>query len=334
MNIVVLRYGGLGDILLATPLLRVLKEQHPEAAVTFVTEAANVGILKHSTFVHTSVGLDKATRSSLIASYKKGCAIRNAVGVIDLYVNLQPSLKSAAIGIGLMPRLTWSFKKDRTVQPSTGKVRHAIDDFLNVLPDGIPANADRSMEFVIDNESKKTANAKLNQLGIEVTQAILINPAGTRDINRWPTAKIANLISWIDENLSKYTPVLVGGPSDAWLEHEINEQLDNAVASLVGRLTLQELGGLMEDAAVTITGDTGPLHIAAAVNARIVCLSGAADPDRTGPSNNPKDLVVINRSLPCVPCQGRSCKRGDIACMTQMSVESVVDALERRIKAG
>ena len=90
----------------------------------------------------------------------------------------------------------------------------------------------------------------------------------------------------------------------------------------------------MQPAAFTVTGDTGPLHIAAAVGARIVCLSGTADPDLTGPSNNPFDLVVINSSLSCVPCQGRSCKRGDIACMTQMSVTSVVDAVERRIKAG
>ncbi len=334
MNIVVLRYGGLGDILLATPLLKVLKQHFSAASITFVTESGNTGILKNSTLVTSTIGLDKVTRASLRGSYSKGCSIRKNVGKVDLYVNLQPSLKSIALGFGLVAGATWTFKKDRRIQAGTGKVRHAIDDFLNVIPGGIPLGADRAMEFVITDDAKYTATTIANDLGIDIATSIVINPAGTRDINRWPPEKLAEFIMWIETNLPGYTPVLIGGPGDVWLEDAIVGNLDRPVKSLVGKLTLQELGAVMQASAVTVTGDTGPLHIAAAVGARIVCLSGAADPDRTGPSNNPLDLVVINRSLPCVPCQGRSCKRGDIACMTQMTVESVANALERRIKTG
>ncbi len=334
MNIVVLRYGGLGDILLATPLLRIIKKKYPAASITFVTETGNTSILANSTLVVSTHGLDKGTRSSVYGSYTAGSSLRKQTGSIGLYVNLQPSLKSIAFGIGLMPKLTWTFKKDRRIQMETGKVRHAIDDFLNVLPHGIPSDANRTMEFVIPADAKSKAETKATELGINLSTAIVINPAGTRDINRWPPDKLAEFIGWMEVNLGGYTPVIVGGPGDAWLEDSIVRHLGRPVKSLIGKLSLQELGAVLQHAAVTVTGDTGPLHIAAAVGARIVCLSGAADPDRTGPSNNPFDLVVINRSLPCVPCQGRSCKRGDIACMTQMSVASVVDAVERRIKAG
>lgn len=334
MNIVILRYGGLGDILLATPLVRVLKRRHRGATITFVTETGNVAILAHSTLVGSVIGLDKATRSSVVASFAKATVLRKHLGKVDLFVNLQPSLKSIAFGLGLAPSRTLTFKKDRRIQSETGKVRHAIDDFLNVLPDGIPAGVDRGMEFIVAQDAHASAEQKLNQLSIDVASSILINPAGTRDINRWPPEKIAQLIEWIYLHMPGYTPVLIGGPGDSWLEEAIIRNLVNPTKSLVGKLSLQELGAVMQRAPAVVTGDTGPLHIASAVGARIVCLSGAADPDRTGPSNNPLDLVVINRSLSCVPCQGRSCKRGDIACMTQMSVESVVDALERRIKTG
>jgi ADP-heptose:LPS heptosyltransferase len=334
VNIVVLRYGGLGDILLATPLLRVLHERFKDAAITFVTESGNLGILANSTLVQSTIGLDKATRSSIIASFAKATALRKHLGEVDLFINLQPSLKSFALGLGLMPKTTWTFKKDRRTQTTTGKVRHAIDDFLNVLPGGIPPGVDRGMEFVITQDAKESGERKLSELSIDVTSAIMINPAGTRDINRWPPEKLAQFIEWIDNHMQGHSPVLIGGPGDARLEEAIVGHIGRPIRSLVGKLSLQELGAVMQSAAATVTGDTGPLHIAAAVGARIVCLSGAADPDRTGPSNNPRDLVVINRTLSCVPCQGRSCKRGDIACMTQMSVESVVAALERRIKAG
>ncbi len=334
MNIVILRYGGLGDILLATPLVRVLKLRHRDATITFVTETGNVAILANSTLVGSVIGLDKATRSSVVASFAKATALRKLLGKVDLFVNLQPSLKSIAFGLGLAPSRTLTFKKDRRIQSDTGKVRHAIDDFLNVLPGGIPAGVDRGMEFIVTQDAQASAEQKLNHLSIDVASSILINPAGTRDINRWPPEKIAQFIEWIYLHMPGYTPVLIGGPGDSWLEEAIVRDLVNPTKSLVGKLSLQELGAVMQRAPAVVTGDTGPLHIASAVGARIVCLSGAADPDRTGPSNNPLDLVVINRSLPCVPCQGRSCKRGDIACMTQMSVESVVDALERRIKTG
>lgn len=334
MNIVVLRYGGLGDILLATPLLRIVNQRYPGASITFVTESGNTSILANSTLVVSTHGLDKLTRSSVYKSLAAGSSLRTQLGSIDLYVNLQPSMKSIAIGFGLMPKATWTFKKDRRIQTATGKVRHAIDDFLNVLPDGVPSDANRLMEFVIPLAAKSQAEKKATELGINLSTAVVINPAGTRDINRWPPDKLAEFIGWMEANLTGYTPVLIGGPGDSWLEDAIVGHLGRPVKSLIGKLSLQELGAVVQQAAVTVTGDTGPLHIAAAVGAHIVCLSGAADPDRTGPSNNPFDLVVINRSLACVPCQGRSCKRGDIACMTQMSVASVVDAVERRIKAG
>jgi ADP-heptose:LPS heptosyltransferase len=102
------------------------------------------------------------------------------------------------------------------------------------------------------------------------------------------------------------------------------------VANLSGRLSVKELGALLSRANCVVTGDTGPLHIASAVKAPIVCLSGAADPDRTGPLN-PRDLVVINRDLACVPCQGRTCARRDIACMNQMPIEWVMTAVRQRL---
>jgi hypothetical protein len=72
------------------------------------------------------------------------------------------------------------------------------------------------------------------------------------------------------------------------------------------------------------------MHIASALGTPMVVLSGAADPDRTGPLS-PRDLVVINRDLPCVPCGDRTCRRVDIACMTQMPVDWVIEAVRRRL---
>jgi ADP-heptose:LPS heptosyltransferase len=102
------------------------------------------------------------------------------------------------------------------------------------------------------------------------------------------------------------------------------------VLNLAARLKIKETGALLARTNVLVTPDTGPMHIASALGTPMVVLSGAADPDRTGPLS-PRDLVVINRELPCVPCGDRTCRRGDIACMTQMPVDWVMEAVRRRL---
>ena len=203
--------------------------------------------------------------------------------------------------------------------------REIIDDFAKELtPLGIPVT-DRQLDFFVPEEARLSLAQKLDI----TTPFIAINPAGTRDINRWPPERFAQLIERLDATGRRV--LLLGGPGDVALAQEIAEQTQAPVENLAGKLTVKELGALLEKAACVVTGDTGPLHIASAVKAPIVCLSGAADPDRTGPTR-PGDLVVINRELSCVPCQARSCKRGDIACMTQMPVEWVLDAISRRLR--
>jgi ADP-heptose:LPS heptosyltransferase len=81
---------------------------------------------------------------------------------------------------------------------------------------------------------------------------------------------------------------------------------------------------------VLLTCDTGPMHIGAAVGTPLVVLSGAADPDRTGPLTE-TSTVLIDRTLPCVPCRDRICARGDMMCMQNLSVPAVISALALRM---
>ncbi len=323
MRICVVRLGGMGDILLATPTLRALAAHYQTAQIDFVVgpgmEAAVAGlpytarILAFDRKKHWGAGLPGFLKTL------------RAEGCYDLFLNFQPSIKTLALAVLAQPKQTIVFKKDRRKQLDTGRVRHAIDDFAKDVRSLGVMVTDRQLDFFVPESARQSLAAKLDL----TTPYIAINPAGTRDINRWPTERFAQLIERLD-SLGRRV-LLLGGPGDVTLAQEIVGQSKAPVENLAGKLTVKELGALLERAACVVTGDTGPLHIASAVKAPIVCLSGAADPDRTGPTR-PGDLVVINRALSCVPCQARSCRRGDIACMTQMPVEWVLDAIERRVK--
>ncbi|MBB6051591.1 glycosyltransferase family 9 protein [Armatimonas rosea] len=323
MRVCVVRLGGMGDILLATPTLRALAAHFPGSTIDFVVgpgmEAAVTGlpyagrILAFDRKKHWGKGLPGFVKTL------------RADGRYDLFLNFQPSLKTLTLMALSQPQQTIVFKKDRRKQAATGRVRHAIDDFAKELvPLGITVT-DRQLDFFVPEAARESLAAKLD-LSVPY---IAINPAGTRDINRWPPERFAELIERLVGAGRRV--LLLGGPGDLALASEIAGKTQAPVENLAGKLTVKELGALLERATCVVTGDTGPLHIASAVKAPIVCLSGAADPDRTGPTR-PGDLVVINRELSCVPCQARSCKRGDIACMTQLPVDGVWDAIERRIR--
>jgi len=82
-----------------------------------------------------------------------------------------------------------------------------------------------------------------------------------------------------------------------------------------------------------LTCDTGPMHIGAALQTPLVVLSGAADPNRTGPLTE-NSTVLIDYSLPCVPCRDRICARGDVMCMQNLTVPSVNSSIEVHFRAA
>lgn len=333
-RICVVRYGGMGDILLATPAVRALSRHFDTNEIDFIVGRGMKAALEGIPYLRHIIEFDKDGPDAQLRNFLPFLRDLRSRRY-DLFVNFHPNAKSILMAlVSGAPRII-TFRKDRRKQADTGRVRHAIDDFTKeLMPLGIPVVTDRRMDFVVPEIAHEKVRALLAAEGIGLDDTLLVvNPAGTRDINRWPAPRFAEFLSRMAREMPRVRLVLCGGPGDVDLANGILAATDAAVVNTAGRLRIKELGALLARASVVLTGDTGPLHIAAALGTPLVCLSGAADPDRTGPSNNPRDLVVIHRDLPCVPCQGRSCARGDIACMTQMPVDWVFEAVRRRLSS-
>ena len=194
------------------------------------------------------------------------------------------------------------------------------------------------MDFIVPDSAHASLTAKLRRLGWrEGSRLLVINPAASRPINRWPLERFQALAAHFAG-----TPgcqVMVTGAPRSFLT--VMDGLDEvglaaAVAAadprildLAGQLTVKELGALLERANTFLTCDTGPMHIGSAVGVPMVVLSGAADPDRTGPLGEDAS-VLIDRTLGCVPCRDRRCARGDVMCMQNLSVENVIAAVAER----
>ena len=123
---------------------------------------------------------------------------------------------------------------------------------------------------------------------------------------------------------------VMDGLDEVGLAREV-ASVDQRILNLAGQLSVKEFGALLARADTLLTCDTGPMHIAAALNTPLVVLSGAADPDRTGPLTE-NSTVLIDRELSCVPCRDRICVRGDVLCMSNLSVPGVLAAIGERLE--
>ena len=101
---------------------------------------------------------------------------------------------------------------------------------------------------------------------------------------------------------------------------------DGQVANLAGKTSLRELAAICSRASLFVGNDSGPAHLAAAVGAPIVVLSGADDPKETSPLSNSKRLIYLDH-LECISCVKNRCPlRGDetMRCMDDITVDMVM----------
>jgi len=325
----------MGDILLATPSLRAVHQAFPGIQIDFIVGGGMTDALADHPLVRRVITFDKRGIDSR-ADHFAAFLFRLSRTRYDIVVNLHPSAKSMLMVAASRARTRISFNKDVTVDPNTGRVAHAIDDFTKQLKAiGIDNVDDRHLDFYVD------AGARRRVLGLTDAQGrkvLVINAAASRPINRWPTDRFKALANHFASQ-SDILVVLTGAPRSF---HTVFDDIDEIslaseiagahpnILNLAGQLTVRELGALLSECDAFLTCDTGPMHVGSAVRAPMVVLSGAADPERTGPIN-PEATVLIDRSLPCVPCRQRTCVFGDVRCMKGLSTQKVIEALTDKL---
>ncbi|HEY3332348.1 MAG TPA: glycosyltransferase family 9 protein [Capsulimonadaceae bacterium] len=332
----IVRFGGLGDILLSTPTVRAIAQEFPGIEIDYIVGKGLTPVLSGIPYIRRIIEFDKNGADSsphAIASFLSRLASEG----YDLFVNLHPSVKTALFGLASGARKHVWFVKDRRRNALTGKVPHAIDDFAKELSHlGIDDIDSHAMDFVVPAADVAQAREILASTGVAETDKLLVmNPAATRYVNRWAPERFADLCDRY-VGIDGVKVVVTGGSGDRKLIDEMlgNSQRARDVIDLGGKLSIKQLGAVLARADAFVTADTGPMHIAAALDAPLICLSGAADPDRTGPLS-PKSTVLIDRSLPCVSCQNKTCQFGmDIKCMTGISVDAVASAIDDKFRVS
>lgn len=339
----------MGDIVHALPFLKAVKERFPDASVDWAVSKNLRGILEDNPLINELIVFDKDLWKSIrniprtsrdISSLRKTLKSRN----YDIVVDLQGLLRSGLISLSTPSPLRVGFADARegsrfmyNRKVAVNGITHAVDKNLEVAR-AIGATAKKA-EFPLSIDDKP--RRKIKELLGDVKKYILILPSARWSSKRWPTINFAALI------LKLSIPcVIAGSGSDKEICKEVTDSLSvknqippapsfnkvrkgGFVINLCGETSLKELAALIEGAKAVVSNDSGPMHIAAALNRPLVALFGPTDPSKTGPYGwqKNKDMQVIRRDVSCSPCFKKRCK--EPLCMTEISAEMVFDKLRK-----
>jgi heptosyltransferase-1 len=342
-RILIVRLSALGDIVHALPVLTRLRQSFPAAHIDWLVE---------ENYAPTLALASGLTRRIIVRATSEGSspdAVRFATGMgyvraasflrkqtYDVAFDLQGLLKSAVWARASGARRVIGFDRDHLREPFAASfytettmpdgAGHVIRKNLSILQalKIDPGPADLAVEPHGTPEIIKAIQTAGGSNGY-----IVINPGAAWPNKCWPPDRFAALAKSLRDRTGLHS-LVTWGPKERALAEAVSHGSGGA-ATPAPATTIIDLAALMRSAALVISGDTGPLHIGAAVGAPIVGLFGPTRPERNGPWE-PRD-EVISRAETCVCHHKRHCLRG-APCINEIGVDEVLAAAERRLRSG
>ncbi len=351
MNILIVKLSAIGDVVHTLPSLAALRRLYPQAHITWVIEAAAADLITgHSCLDRVLVSHRKRWRREA----KRG-RITKIMGEIasfihelrsrpyDLVIDFHGLFKSAVL-VGLsggVRKLGYDSMQEGSGLFYNEKIpedmaKHAVDRYLDFpayleVQAGKAAVAGPPPTFNIPwddhNEQNVTFLLAKNHLD-EEAPFVAINPVALWPTKLWREDLFAALADRIAQELG--IPVVFTGSRDEqpYIDAVMQHVPAGLILNLAGQTSLKDLACLYRRAALVVTTDSGPMHIAAAVGTTVVALFGPTDPRRTGPYGSRH--AVIRKELPCSPCFRKTCPTRE--CMEGITVEEVWEGVKEKLR--
>jgi heptosyltransferase I len=334
-NFLIVRLGALGDVVHAIPFAAALRHEFPHARIDWMVEPRYSAVLDLVNGLDRRIAVDPrwfmrgAERSRLMRTLGELRRVQ-----YDVAFDLQGLLKSAVLARAVRPRRVVGFPRRHlreplarlfyTAAPDPGAATHVIYKNLALL--AAVGAQERRVQFPLSIPRSETVESVQQRFAPH--GFVLINPGAAWPNKRWPAACFGAVAASIRQTYGLQSLVL-WGPGEKDLAHQVADAAAGA-ADVSPPTSVAEIAGIARAARLMISGDTGPMHIAAAVGTPLVTLFGPTRPDRNGPWALYD--IALSRVDQCSCVYERQCRR-DVPCITDIGVDEVLAAVERRLHA-
>jgi len=337
---VVFRLSSIGDIVLASALLRVLRAAAgPKARIDFVVKKEFADLVKFNHRLSVVHELDDSRGFPALQEMRETLRAEAYDLVIDIHNNLRTiylrNFCNTREAVTVDKRLYERWQLVHLKRDIYTDRVHVADRYIETVREFGISNDGKGLELFIPDEIQFAVSGKIAKLRLnEFERVIGVCPGAKHFTKRWQRDKFAEVCSRLAREAR--TKILVFGSEqdkgeNAAIAAAINRAANgNSATDFSGDFSLLEVAAAMEFCDVVLTNDTGLMHIACARQRKVVAIFGSTVLQFGFGPYGTEAIVVENNSLACRPCShiGRSeCPKGHFKCMADIGVEEVHRAI-------
>ena len=339
-NLLIIKLRYIGDVLLATPVLRALRERFPEARLTVAVNRGTEEVLKWNPDVQEVLVVEKGGLAEQLR-FLREVRRRRFDAVIDLTDGDRAAalagLSGAPLRIGFNEEHRWRGLLFTTIAPALSGTVHRVEhDLQALLPLRIEPKASQPRLYTSLEDDERAARL-LEEAGLAGAGGplVMFQPGARYWFKAWPAERFAALADRLSDSFG--CRVVIGGSEpERPLAEEVRRLARSTPTVLAGRTPLLTYAAVLKRCRLFVGNDNGPMHMAAALGVPVVALFGPSNPDEWGPRG--ATIRVLYKGLDCRRCFHPTCERGEESCMKRISVDEVQAAvrtlLESRERIG
>lgn len=331
--ILIVRLGAMGDIVHALPVAAALRARFSDARIDWVVDERHRELLELVPVVDRRIVL----RTKSASVWRRVTELRGTLAreSYDIAIDVQGLVKSAVVarlsGARRILGFTAPHLRERaarllyTETRDPGQTAHVIEKNLT-LASSLGADVSRIQFPLAAPDSAALEAIRDRRVTRGDSSFAVLNPGAAWPNKRWPPDRFGAVAQWLRRERGLGS-VVTWGPGDESMAAALVETSAGA-AELAPSTSLADLIAIVREASVMVSGDTGPVHLAAAVGTPIVGIYGPTDAARNGPWS--KDDVSVSRFTVCDCHHKRRCGAAQW-CLDDISVDDVTAAIARRL---
>jgi len=293
----------LGDCVMSTPAIENIVKKHKDCEIIFIGSQVSIDLMgSHPNCIGTYI-LDRKI-IDLIKTIR-------SIKLIDLFISFRGSIRTKLLQLLLNAENKYQYNKNKF---SSG---HQVEKYNQFVQEsmGFDFKAGKLKLFNSSHEHP----SKMPLLGL--------NPGASYGSAKcWPYEKFVDVAVSLS---CKFDILIFGGPDEVGLSKKIAQELRNKncknFSNLTGKTTIKDLVSYISSLDIFITGDSGPMHIAAAFQIPTVSIFGPTKANETSQWMNNKSNI-IKKDFNCQPCMKRVCPLGHHDCMKKITSKEVINS--------
>ena len=318
-------------MVMAQSLFITLKQQYPDCQIDVIAPAWTLSLVERMPEVSLALTMPPLARGQLglRERIKLGKSLRShyydqAILLPNTWKSaLTPFFANIPLRTGYKGECRWGLlndirRLDKTVLTQT--VQRFVALAGSSEPEVAPLCPSPNLSVNVENQQQL-----LNKFDLHKKSKVLALCPGAEygEAKRWPAPHYARVAkAWLQTGWQVW---VFGSKKDADVAERINQLSDHGCVDLSGKTSITEAIDLLALADAVISNDSGLMHVAAALNKKVIALYGSSDPCFTPPLN--AKAKIISLGLECSPCFKRECPLGHTRCLVDITPQQVIEEM-------